>query len=82
MHDDMVSFSLLPHLRASQVIKVLEKAGFEVDRQKGSHVVMIDKINRRMTVVPDHRGKTIKKSLLMEIIKQTGLDVKGFLDLL
>jgi len=78
----MVSFSLLPHLRARQVIKILEKIGFEVDRQKGSHIVMINKINKRVTVVPDHRGKTIKKSLLMEIIKQAGLDIKDFLDLL
>ena len=78
----MVSFSLLPHLRASQVIKVLEKIGYEVNRQKGSHVVMVNKINKKITVVPDHRGKTIKKSLLMEIIKQAELDIKDFLDLL
>lgn len=78
----MVSFSQLPNLRAKQLIHALEKAGFKVDRQKGSHVILINEKNKLRTVVPVHAGETIKKSLLMEIIKQANLSVEVFLELL
>lgn len=78
----MVSFSQLPNLKAKQLIHILEKIGFEVVRQKGSHVILINEKSKLRTVVPIHSGETIKKSLLMEIIKQVGLSVEDFLELL
>ncbi len=78
----MVSFSQLPNLRAKQLIHVLEKNGFEVLRQKGSHVILVNIKSKMRTVVPVHAGETIKKSLLMEIIKQAGLTIEIFLKLL
>ncbi|MFA6547591.1 MAG: type II toxin-antitoxin system HicA family toxin [Candidatus Magasanikbacteria bacterium] len=78
----MVSFSQLPNLKAKQLIHILEKIGFEVARQKGSHVILIHEKSKLRTVVPIHSGETIKKSLLMEIVKQVGLSVEDFLELL
>lgn len=80
--DNMVSFSQLPNLKAKQLIRALEKIGFVIVRQKGSHVVLINEKNKLRTVVPVHSGETIKKSLLMEIIKQVNLTVESFLELL
>ena len=78
----MVSFSQLPNLKAKQLILALKKTGFRIDRQKGSHVILINEKNKLRTVVPMHSCETIKKSLLTEIIKQANLTVEGFLELL
>ncbi len=78
----MVSFSQLPNLKAKQLVRVLEKIGFVVVRQKGSHVILVNEKSKLRTVVPVHTGETIRKSLLMEIIKQVNLTVENFLELL
>jgi predicted RNA binding protein YcfA (HicA-like mRNA interferase family) len=73
----------LPALTGKKVIKALRKLGFVQIRQKGSHVVMKHLTNGRLTVVPIHAGKTIKKPLLKSIIEQdTGVTIKEFLDCL
>jgi predicted RNA binding protein YcfA (HicA-like mRNA interferase family) len=58
--------------------KVLAKAGFQVARQKGSHLILI----KDEYVVPVPKHKEIKKGLLMEIIAEAGLTREEFLKLL
>lgn len=72
----------IPALTSKQIVKVLKKAGFGEDRQKGSHLVMISLKTGARTVIPMHSKKTIKKSLLRGIITDAKLSVKEFLDLL
>ena len=74
--------SKIPALTSKQIVKVLKKAGFAEDRQKGSHLVMISLKTGVRTVVPMHSRKTIKKSLLHGIIADAKLTTKDFLDLL
>lgn len=70
----------LPSLTAKQVIRALKRFGFQEDRQKGSHLVLINPISKRRTVVPIHPGKTIKKPLLKSIIeKDVGVSAEEFL---
>lgn len=73
--------SVLPQVSGREVIAALEKTGYERDRQKGSHIVLrqISYPNRRL-VVPDH--KEIAKGTLRAIIKQAGLTVEEFNQLL
>ena len=73
--------SVLPQVSGREVIAALEKTGYERDRQKGSHRVLrqISYPNRRL-VVPDH--KEIAKGTLRAIIKQAGLTVEEFNQLL
>jgi predicted RNA binding protein YcfA (HicA-like mRNA interferase family) len=59
-------------------VKVLAKAGFQVARQKGSHLILI----KDEYVVPVPKHKEIKKGLLMEIIAEAGLTREEFLKLL
>jgi len=61
--------SKLPVLSGSQLIKLLEKAGFEIVRQKGSHV-SLRKENLK-TVVPLHSD--LAKGTLLGILKQCGM---------
>lgn len=73
----------LPALNARKVIKALKRAGFSEDRQKGSHVILINSKTNKRAVVPVHAGKTIKKPLLKSIIENdAGLTIEQFLDLL
>lgn len=48
--------SRLPHLTGSEVVRTLQKAGFEIVRQRGSHIYMRH-ADGRATVVPVHKGE-------------------------
>ncbi|MEK7154477.1 MAG: type II toxin-antitoxin system HicA family toxin [Patescibacteria group bacterium] len=71
----------LPSLKSGQVVKVLIRLGFEKIRQTGSHLILVHKGSKKITPVPIH-NKNLKRGLLRSIIKQTGLTVKEFLNLL
>jgi predicted RNA binding protein YcfA (HicA-like mRNA interferase family) len=70
--------SKLPLLSWREVVKALTKAGFQVVRQKGSHLILVK--NERIVPVPKH--EQIKKGLLMAIIEEAGLTKEEFLELL
>jgi len=73
----------LPALSSRIVLKVLQKCGFEKDRQKGSHLILIHPTTHKRVVLPIHKGKTIKKPLLQSIIKNDmEMTVEDFLRLL
>lgn len=69
----------IPALKPSRVIKVLRQAGFEFIRQKGSH--RIYNYKDKFVTIPYH-NKDLKKGTLKAIIKQSGLTLEKFLDLL
>ncbi len=51
----------------NKVIKILERIGFQMIRQKGSHV-FIRHLNGRITLVPVHSGENIGRGLITKII--------------
>lgn len=73
--------SNLPQVSGREVVKALEKIGYAVDRQRGSHIVLRQAASpyRRITV-PDH--KEVAKGTLRAIIRQAGLTIEQFKDLL
>lgn len=73
--------SALPRISGRKIVAALSKAGYEKDRQKGSHIVLrqVEAPHRRI-VVPDH--DEVAKGTLRAIIKQTGLTVEEFKELL
>ena len=71
----------LPTVTAKEVIKALEKIGFQAVRQKGSHVRMKHEDSRVVTV-PVHKGKTISRGLLRKILRDAELTVEKFIELL
>lgn len=61
----------------------MKKLGFVEDRQKGSHLIMVNPTTNRKTVIPIHSGKTIKKPLLKSIIEEdAGITIEEFLETL
>ena len=63
-----------------RVIKALEKLGFEMARQRGSHV-FLKHSDGRATVVPVHKGEDIGRGLLRKIIRDAKLTREEFLKL-
>lgn len=55
-------------LSSKKVLKALENLGFRQVRQKGSHL-FLEHPDGRITIVPIHPGKKIKKGLINKIIR-------------
>jgi len=60
--------STLPVPTGRQLIKALHSFGFEVIRVKGSHHFLRHP-DGRCTTVPAHRGETIGRGLLAQILR-------------
>ena len=65
--------SRLPAVSGKQLIAALERLGFEVVRQKGSHC-FLRHADGRVTVVPVHSGESIGRGLMTKILRDTELD--------
>ena len=61
-----------------EVVKALNKAGFQIARQKGSHMILV----KGECILPVPKHKQIKRGLLMAIIAESGLTKEEFLKLL
>jgi predicted RNA binding protein YcfA (HicA-like mRNA interferase family) len=73
--------SVLPRVSGREVVAALSKIGYRLDRQKGSHMVLRqDAAPHRRRASPDHRE--IAKGTLRAIIREAGLTVEEFRDLL
>jgi len=71
----------LPPLKPREVVRILERVGFIVVRQRGSHIHMKhpDRPGRRVTI-PYH-SRDLAPKTLASIIRQAGLTVEEFLKL-
>ena len=73
--------SKLPLVDAKVFEKILLTLGFEIKRQKGSHVFYRHP-DGRYTTLPHHRGRDIGRPLTREILRQIKLTPEEFIDLL
>ena len=71
----------LPGVRPRELIRALEKVGFEFIRQKGSHVTLDNLMTERMVVIPVH-PRELPRWLVKKIIKDAGLSEGEFRQLL
>ncbi|MBU3923648.1 MAG: type II toxin-antitoxin system HicA family toxin [Nanoarchaeota archaeon] len=71
----------LPLLSATELTKFLTKIGFQLIRQRGSHM-FYRHADGRTTVVPNHSGKQIKRGLLRGILNEIKITREEFFKLL
>jgi len=69
---------LIPLLKPSQVVKAFENLGWEVVRQKGSHIILTREGHIATLSVPQH--KEVARGTLRGLINRAGLSVEEFLD--
>jgi predicted RNA binding protein YcfA (HicA-like mRNA interferase family) len=67
----------LPVLSGRKAVRVFEKLGWEVARQRGSHIILVKEGEIVTLSVPDH--KEIAKGTLRSLIRSAGLTVEAFL---
>ena len=67
-------------LKPERVVKAFVRAGWTVEGQRGSHVKLTKPGSPVILSIPVHKGKPIKKGLLLAQIKKAGVTVKGFLE--
>lgn len=72
--------SKLPLLSARECIWALEKIGFHELHQTGSHIIMRRDDPKTTVSVPNHRE--IRRGTLRAIIRQIGMTVEEFTELL
>jgi predicted RNA binding protein YcfA (HicA-like mRNA interferase family) len=71
----------LPRLTARQIVAALEKAGFSLARQSGSHMIYKNSAGKRVTI-PFHASKILHPKLLKSILRDADLSVEKLIELL
>jgi len=72
--------SKLPRVSGKECIRGLLKAGFSINRQEGSHIILRRDNPFSQLVVPNH--KELDRGTLRAIIRQSGLSIDEFIKLL
>lgn len=69
-----------PRISGRDCIAALSRAGFNVRRQESSHIVLRRNDPFAQLVVPDH--KELDRGTLRAILRQAGISIEQFIDLL
>ena len=71
----------LPVVSGKEAVKAFAKIGYEIDHQTGSHMILRQRNepHRRLSI-PNH--KELAKGTLRALIKEAGLTVEQFIELL
>ncbi len=72
----------LPVLSGKQLLKLLQKNGFTVVRQKGSHVFVENTTGELSTVIPLHGNEDLGKGLLKAILNDLEISVEALVDMI
>ena len=68
----------IPLLRPREVIKTLEKLGWQVARQKGSHIIMTKEGHIATLSIPNH--PEVARGTLRSLIVKAGITVEEFIE--
>jgi len=66
-------------LSGGKAVKVFERAGWTIDRQRGSHVILVKDGQPATLSVPDH--KELAKGTLRSLIRAAGMTTEDFASL-
>ncbi len=71
----------LPRVTAKDVIRVLEKKGFILVRQSGSHKIYRNEKGKRVTI-PYHSGKILHPKILKNILVDAEITIEEFREMI
>ena len=69
--------SFLPVLSGREVAQTFVSLGWEIARQRGSHIILVKPGHPATLSVPDHRE--VARGTLRALIRRANLTVEGFL---
>lgn len=68
----------IPILRPQEVVQTFEKLGWEVARQRGSHIILTKKGHIATLSIPNH--SEVARGTLRSLITKSGITVEEFLE--
>ena len=72
----------LPRITATELLRALNRAGWFVRRQAGSHIIPRHPTRTGRVVVPMHKHSALRIGTLAQILKDAGLSVDELKELL
>ena len=72
----------LPRVDCRQLVRALKRAGFEEQRQRGSHLHLRRVSDGKRVTVPVHQGRTVPVGTLRAILRDADISVDEFRELL
>jgi predicted RNA binding protein YcfA (HicA-like mRNA interferase family) len=72
----------LPRVDCQQLTRALKRAGFEEQRQRGSHLHMRRASDNKRVTVPVHKGRIVPLGTLRAILRDADISPDEFHDLL
>jgi len=70
--------SKLPSVSSLDLIRIVKKFGFVEQKQKGSHLHLKRKIDKKRITIPIHKNRDIPKGTLAAILKDAGISTDEF----
>lgn len=70
----------VPLLSGREVVKVFRRLGWDIARQRGSHIILVKEGHIATLSVPDHRE--VARGTLRSLIARAGLTIEEFLSVL
>lgn len=68
----------VPVLKPRQVVRAFEKLGWEIARQKGSHIILVKEGHNATLSVPNH--PEVARGTLKSLLNKAGLTIDEFLE--
>ncbi|NCO39991.1 MAG: hypothetical protein COZ06_05725 [Armatimonadetes bacterium CG_4_10_14_3_um_filter_66_18] len=72
----------LARVTCTELVRALTRAGFEKERQRGSHLHLYRRADGRRLTVPCRKGRTVPVGTLHAILRDADLSVDQFRELL
>ena len=72
--------STLPTVSGREVVRAFSKIGWQMVRQRGSHMILVKQGHMSSLSVPDHRE--VAKGTLRSLVRSSGLTVGQFVELI
>lgn len=68
----------IPLLRPKEVVKVFERLGWEIARQRGSHIIMTKAGHLATLSIPDHQF--VARGTLRSLLAKSGVSLEELLN--
>ena len=69
----------LPQLSGREAVRIFQFFGWEIARQRGSHIILVKEGQNATLSVPDH--KAVAQGTLRGLVRSAGLRVEEFVEI-
>ncbi len=71
--------SYIPIITARKLMPILQRMGFIIMRQRGSHIHLVHGINKNIKITVPVYSRDLAKPTIVLILKQAGISIEEFI---